>query len=175
MSEKSENVDWEGALGKPGQSCCLTGRVFGEGDEYVSALEATDEGLQRRDYDPDHFEEGRPEVFAFWRHRVAHDDEDKPRPLDINFLADFFRRLQANPGGDQREVAYIVSLLLIRKKILALEGNASDEAGEYMTVRFQKDEDAEPLRVDVPELTEEKMEAIRDDLGRIFNLGPKAS
>jgi hypothetical protein len=182
----ADSSSWESALGKPGRTCCITNREFVEGDHYVSTLEAGEEGLVRRDYDPEHFDEDRSDVFAFWRHRIhADEDDNKPRPLDLNFLADFFRRLQANPAGGPREVAYIVALLLVRKKVLVLEGSEPIELPpvaegeesdahapkENLIVRFAKEEDAQALKVPVPELSEEKMEVIRDDLGRIFNLG----
>ena len=164
----------------------ITGREFAVGDDYVSAPEAGEEGLVRRDYDPEHFDEGRDDVFAFWRYRVqADEDANKPRPLDVNFLADFFRRLQSNPTAGPREVAYIVALLLVRKTVLLLEGSEPIEPApleegaepdplapkENLLVRFAKEEDATTLKVAVPELSEDKMDAIRDDLGRIFNLG----
>ncbi|MCB9831911.1 MAG: hypothetical protein H6807_05500 [Planctomycetes bacterium] len=165
-------LDWEHTLKKPEATCAATGRVFEPGDEYVSFLAYEPElGWQRREVAPEVFEALEDKPFAFWRHRVPMPEAKKQRPLDLNFLTEFFKRLQENrEGPDHREVGYIVTLLLVRKKVLSQVGMASENGEEYLEVRFAKDKDGKVHRVLVPEIDGDKMEMIRDDLGRIFNL-----
>ena len=172
----SKNLDWETALKKPGLTCVVSGRQFEIGDDYVSFLRFDiDEGWQRADVAPECFDQLENSPFAFWRARVPEPEAKKKRPLDVNFLTEFFKRLndpQVEESGvrDHRAVAYIVTLLLVRKKVLIQDGVVMLEGQEFLEVHFKKGEESKSHRVLVPELTAEKMEMIRDDLGRIFNL-----
>ncbi|MEE9393802.1 MAG: hypothetical protein V3W41_14980 [Planctomycetota bacterium] len=165
--------DWDGQVRKVGAVCAETGKELVAGDEFVSLLRFGDEGIERTDLCVEAYEaKEHSDYFAYWRSHVAAPDSGKPRPLDLNFLTEFFRRLQAEGEPvEQREVAYIVTLLLVRRKILTII-RTEDEEGEqeFMILRFTKSEEDEEFRVSVPELSEEKMEAIRDDLSRIFNI-----
>lgn len=165
--------DWEAAIGRTHPRCGACERALGPGDELASILVFDEGALVRRDVCPSHLDE-RPELadgaYARWRSRIPLPDEGKPRPLDVDFLADFFRRLQKDEADDRREVAYIVALLLIRKKILRQVGSEREGDAEVLVLTFVKGEDDAEHRVRVPELSEAKMDAIRGDLGRIFNL-----
>lgn len=168
-------IDWEYALKKPGTVCCVSGKEFVAGDDYVSFLRYdAEEGWGRADISPECFEELDPRPFAYWRARVPQPEAKKARPLDLNFLTEFFVRLQdQKEGSEHQEVGYIVTLLLVRKKVLVQLGLAVEDENEFLEVRFTKEKDGSVYRVPVPEITAEKMEIIRDDLGRIFNLEEK--
>ncbi len=173
----TKSIDWEYALKKPGSHCCISGRAFKPGDDYVSFLRYDpEEGWGRADIAPECFDQLDPRPFAYWRARVAEAEDKKVRPLDLNFLTEFFMRLQDQKDStEHQEVGYIVTLLLVRKKVLAQVGLVTEEDTEWLEVRFAREKNGKVYRVLVPEITAEKMEIIRDDLGRIFNLGDDQS
>lgn len=173
----TKSIDWEYALKKPGTTCCVSGKTFEIGDEYVSFLAYDDEaGWQRADISPDCFESLADKPFAYWRSRIAEPEAKKARPLDLNFLTEFFVRLQDQKSEDEHnEVGYIVTLLLVRKKVLKQLGLIVEDEDEFLEVRFTKEKEGKVYRVPVPEINAEKMDIIRDDLGRIFNLDDLAT
>ncbi len=173
----SKAVDWELALKKPGTTCCVTGVTFEVGDDYVSFIRYDDEeGWGRADISPEAFDALEEKPFAYWRAKVAAPEAKKARPLDLNFLTEFFVRLQDQKDAtEHREVGYIVTLLLVRKKVLKQLGLVVEDEAEFLEVRFTKEKEGPTYRVPVPEINAEKMEIIRDDLGRIFNLDDGAS
>ena len=165
------SADWETTVGRPEDVCSKCEKSFDTGDELVSYL-GFDEGLLvRRVKCPSCFEPDSEDHYAFWRARKAAPDRDRPRPLDVEFLVEFFKRLVGEgPAPERVAVCYIVALLLVRRKLLDHRATDQDGEVEMMVLRFKKDESETDYRVPVPELTPEKMETIRDDLGRIFNL-----
>ena len=167
------NGDWESTFVRAQAACSRCEKAFSLGDDFCSWLQFGEEGLERVDVCVPCTEasEGEAERFAFWRTRIAKKME-RPRRLDVAFLIDFFRRLQDQLDDEKHvQVAYIVALLLLRKKTLVLQASKKDEHGrELMVLRFAKDEDETDYTVPVPELTEERMALISDDLGRIFNI-----
>lgn len=163
--------DWDSTVGRPEDACGSCEKVFETGDLLVSFL-GFDEGLLvRRVKCVECFDPEVDESYAFWRSRKAAPDRDRPRPLDVEFLVEFFKRLVGEgPAPERAAICYIVALLLVRRKLLDQHAVEQDGETEIMVLRFKKDESATDWRVPVPELTPEKMETIRDDLGRIFNL-----
>lgn len=173
----TKSIDWEYALKKPGATCCVSGRKFEIGDEYVSFIAYDAEsGWQRADMDPDCFEALDDKPFAYWRARISEPEAKKARPLDLNFLTEFFVRLQEQKNENEHmEVGYIVTLLLVRKKVLKQLGMIVEDEAEFLEVRFTKEKDGKTYKVPVPEINAKKMDIIRDDLGRIFNLDDGAA
>ena len=160
---------WEASLGRPHFRCSLCDNGFPEGSEYVSVL-LLDEAaaLQRIDACTKCAAVHEARAFAFWRAKVTRSDERRKKQLDINFLVDFFRRLTAPEAPHQGDITYIIALVLLRKKILVQPRGERDP--EKLVVRFSNEPDGPLHRLPIPELTPEKMAAIKDDLTRIFNL-----
>jgi hypothetical protein len=160
---------WEQSLVRPQPRCTQCEAPFGEGAQYVSLLEIGDDGLRRRDVCPSCHEKSGGEGFAFWRGQIARHDGRRRRQLDVNFLVDFFKRLREPEAAPQHEgIAYIVALILVRKKILTL--SRADRDPSALVVRFANEPDSPWQRLPVPEIDAERMAAIKDDLTRIFNL-----
>ncbi|HGY90800.1 MAG TPA: hypothetical protein ENK43_06480 [Planctomycetes bacterium] len=177
MVEKkvAKSSDWESSLGRPEPVCTACGAAFEPGSEFINQMFIVEGRPERRVYCLACHEQVTEEPFAFWRSKVPMPEAGKPRPLDLEFLAELFRRLhgdQVDPSHD--EVRYIVTLLLIRKKVLVQEGNDEEGEGdakcEIMLTRFAKEKEGPIYRTPVPLITAERMDVIRDDLGRIFNL-----
>ena len=166
-------ADWEKIVTRPEDACARCERAFAMGDEYVGVLAPVAEGsFERLDVCPNCLEADET-LFAYWRGKRRSEDEKRgPRRLDMNFLTDFFKRLQDHQDEERYvQVGYIVSLVLLRKKILVHRGQEQDDEGRrVMVFVFKKDEDQTEYRIVEPELTAERIESIRDDLAQVFNL-----
>ena len=158
-------------VGRPGAACDGCEETFAESTDFYSLLFMKSDGLSRKEVCPDCYSKIAHTAFAFWKSTVQPPDSSRPRPLDVNFLIEFFQRLSAKKDDErQLQICYIVALILIRKKTLIQLPSTHDDNGEVLRVRFKQDAEENIHEIPVPELTAEKMEIIRDDLGRIFNL-----
>ena len=163
-----------GQVRKVGAVCAETGKELVAGDEFVSLLRFGDEGIERTDLcDRSLARLGStattsPTGARTWRLLTV---ANRAPSISTSSPSSSARLQAEGEPVEQREVAYIVTLLLVRRKILTII-RTEDEEGEqeFMILRFTKSEEDEEFRVSVPELSEEKMEAIRDDLSRIFNI-----
>lgn len=139
-------------VGKPTRRCCVTGRALESGEVYIATLEDLGDGqpLQRVDYSLDAWKatggrrptlesgERRPGMrVGFWR-AVVHEGNAKAKPiLDDAALTDLFEQtgevvelpqddasaLGASSAAEKRAaLRFVVALLMVRRKLLTLEG-----------------------------------------------------
>ncbi len=115
-------------IGRPTPVCQSTGRELAIGEEAVALLlERVDsEELTRQDYSVEAWESGaRPEapwqIFGLWRFRVP--DGEEKESIDHGSLADLFEQLAEQTDPKRVAFRYVIALMLIRKRLLVLEGS----------------------------------------------------
>ena len=163
--------EWERVVRRPEDRCAVTEEPFVPGEEVVTILARTREGFQRLDIKAAAFHQVDVPIFSFWRWKRPENERSNPRRLNLGFLTEFFKRLDQQGDGEEHNerVRWIVGLLLLRKKILGVVERKAEEGREVITLRFKKSE-REYVITD-PQMDDEAMASITDDLGRIFNLG----
>ena len=117
-------------IAHPTGVCRATGRALAVGEPYIAALvepEGVDD-LEREDYSLEAWNTGaRPaaqrRLFASWRAIMAPPNAPRRILADDDSLLDLFESLA--PETDPRKVAFrfILMLLLVRRRVLALEGS----------------------------------------------------
>ena len=122
-------MEWEVTGSK--EVCTVCGRSFGEREEYWSAIFPADEGFLRRDYCHECWSGGPQEAFGFWRTRCRREPEPPKRFVNDETLLEFFRRLSACDDPQRRKLAFLMSVLLLRKRLLKERGRRRDESGLY--------------------------------------------
>jgi len=152
--------------------CAVTGIPFKEGDAFVAALVERDgqPGLERLDYAAKEWEGGaRPQpplrLFGFWR-GAYHPGEAKRQPLlgDAELL-DLFEELGGATEPKQVTFRYILSLLLIRRRVLRV---VSTKPGTMSVVpRGSGDTAREPITVVDPGLDEQAIADAIEQLGQV--------
>jgi hypothetical protein len=173
-------ADNEWKIAKPAGTCCqCSGALTVVGATYFSALLQSPEGLQRRDYCADCFQKNRPaDVYYFWKttHRDEEDKSKRRQPVvDVDFVLDFFKRLEGEPGAGQPEIPqrlafrYILALMLTRKKILLLDGKKKDASGRDVLVYKEKRGDGVHDVVE-PTLSADEISAVSSELGALLGL-----
>lgn len=104
------------------RKCCQTERVFRPGDCFYSELIETDDGqLQRHDYAADQWQGMSDEAIGWWKQTVPQLESGKIYWAPDEVLISYFQSLIKLP--QQAAAAYVMSLLLVQKKLLTLEDN----------------------------------------------------
>ncbi|NRA96200.1 MAG: hypothetical protein HRU14_08335 [Planctomycetes bacterium] len=159
--------DWDKVVKRVQEICAVCEEALLSGGDVVTALTFGESGFVRRDLHPDCYA-GDGDAIATWRWKREKELRPSARRLDLGFLSEFFKRLDGREDGQSRRVAWIVSLLLLRKKILEEVGRKVADGREVLELRFKKTERV--YEVPDPLLDAEAMASIEEDLSRIFNL-----
>lgn len=161
--------------------CAATGRGLGVGERYIATLVERDgqEEIERADYSLEAWESGaRPapplRLFASWRAVVPDSHAKKQSFLSDDELLELFERLAEATEGRRIAFRYLLSLMLVRRKVLKYEGTRDG----VMTVRVRTpagSPQSEPARVVDPGLDEETITGAMEQLGEIMALDPSGT
>jgi len=161
-------ADWE--IQKTLGRCWETDTEFEPGTEYYATLVDTDEGMQRRDYSLDYWQEHKPGVFCFWKTKMVAEEEKKKRNIfvDDDMLMTFFDRLAEETDPEKVSFRFVLMLVLMRKRILKYKSAAVEDGTEKWLLRVTG-RDREVQVVD-PKLTEDKIEQLTAQVGVILQV-----
>ena len=168
--------DDEWKIAKANKACCICATSFGAGQPYFSALsEATPADLVRQDYCVNCFQDKRSaNVFYFWKTAQPETDAEQPllRPMiDLEYVFDFFKRLEGDPAPQRIAFRYILALMLIRKKLLVLDGQMRNAAGVQVQILREKN-GGQSHQVCELELSEDEIAQSSAELGVLLGLAP---
>jgi hypothetical protein len=159
-------MDWKIARG---QRVCACGRELAENETYYAALYEQGEDFVRRDFCPDCWEKARTEGghFSFWKTLVPPKEQKRRLFADDEVLLDFFTRLEGEQEEQKRRFFYLLALILMRKKLLKFEDIQRDGDQEFLCLRLPRED--RTFRVLNPRLSEEQIEAIKEQLSQILD------
>jgi len=158
-------AEWD--INRPLGECCGTGRSIEAGQEYVGALVETDEGLVRRDFCREYWDQEKPEVFCYWRTRLPDPEEKKPMFIDDDMLMAFFERLAEESEQEKVNFRFVLAMILMRKRRLKYDATKMD--GEQEMWRLRVVGSKEMVEVLNPHLAEEQIEQLSSQLGEILH------
>lgn len=132
-------------IGSAKRQCSASGRGLEVGDHFVAALVDTPEGMQRRDYSIEGWAsaEGRGAIgpgmlVGFWK-GVVQSEDAKPKPiLDDESMLDLFVQIgeqlasAETPAVNQMNLRLVLTLLMIRRRLLVPEGTGEDRKGQVV-------------------------------------------
>lgn len=156
--------EWE--VDKPLGQCYGTGRKIEYGEEYFGALVETDEGLQRRDFCADYWEEEKPDVFCYWKTRLPHPNQKKQIFVDDEMLLAFFERLEKETEQEKLNFRFVLALILMRKRRLKYDATRIEDAKEIWRLRITGEKQF--IEVVNPHLDEEQIEQLSSQIGQIL-------
>lgn len=162
-------MEWD--IEKSRRVCAACETTFEEGCEFFGALYDRDEGYERRDFCLDCWPPDE-EPFSYWRTRIPRKDEPKHPPIDYQRLLEMFLRLEDSESEKRRRFRYILALMLMRKKLLKLEGFG--RRGEVAVMRVKPTGEEDIVEIPEPELTEEEMLHLQDELIVLLETGAHA-
>ncbi len=156
--------EWE--INRPLGQCHGTGRRIEYGDEYFGALVETAEGLERRDYCVDYWQDRKPEVFCYWKARLPDPQQKKQVFVDDDMLIAFFERLEGETEQEKINFRFVLALVLMRKRRLKYDSSGMEDGREIWRLRVTGDKQT----VDVinPRLDEGQIEQLSSQIGQIL-------
>jgi hypothetical protein len=157
-------ADWE--INRPLGQCCGSGKTIEPGEDYYGALVETEQGLQRRDFSGEYWEQEKPPVFCFWRTKLAAPNEKKQLFVSDEMLMAFFERLAPETDAEKVSFRFVLALVLMRKRRLKYDGTRMDGAREIWRLRVAGEK--EPAEVVNPHLDESQIEALTSQIGQIL-------
>ena len=159
--------EWE--IEKPLGQCYGSGRKIEYSEEYFAALVETNQGLQRRDFCAEYWQEQKPEVFCYWKTKLPHPDQKKQIFVDDEMLMAFFERLAEESEQEKVNFRFVLALILMRKRRLKYDSSKIVEGKEIWRLRIVGS-DREFIEVINPNLDEEQIEQLSSQLSQILQV-----
>ena len=156
--------EWE--INKPLGQCHGTGKKIEYGQEYFGALVETNEGLQRRDFCADYWDSQKPDVFCYWKTRLPQPGQKKQIFVDDQMLMAFFERLEKETEQEKINFRFVLTLILMRKRILKYDATTIEGDKEIWSLRIVGDKKI--VEVINPHLDEEQIEQLSSQIGEIL-------
>ena len=156
--------EWE--IDKPLGQCYETGKKIEYGEEYFAALVETEEGLARRDFCADYWQEKKPDVFCYWKTRLPRPDEKRQKFIDDDMLMAFFERLGKENEQEKINFRFVLALILMRKRRLKYDSSRVEDSKEIW--RLKAAGEKEFVEVINPNLDDEQIEQLTSQIGEIL-------
>lgn len=159
-------------IGKKQEACASCRREFVAGEEVVSCVyaqpgsgEAKSRSLSRADFCKACWDAGKaPAHISNWRGKFQ--EKEPSRRFDRKAALDLFRVLTDSEDARDADIAYVLALLLMRKKVFDLARTGTEDGKRVMILKLRGT--GEEFRVVDRELTEESLEKVKSDLDAIF-------
>ena len=157
-------ADWE--IKKTIGQCSGTGREFEIDEEYFAALVEGEEGLERRDFCAEYWNEAKPAVYCFWKTKMPNPEQKKKIFVNDEMLMAFFDRLENETDEDKVNFRFVLTLILMRKRKLKYDACRIEDGKEIWTLKVT----AQDRTADVvnPHLTEDQIEGLSAQMGQIL-------
>ncbi|MBL8827060.1 MAG: hypothetical protein JNM18_08745 [Planctomycetaceae bacterium] len=148
--------------------CAASGRPLVEGEDFFSVLLPDGTQLKRLDYAVEAWPGPPAEAIGWWKSKMPTSDHKQPKLAPSEILLKLFTELENVP--DQRDLRYVLSLLMIRRRILRLEDTIPDEhGGELMMLYCARDESTHHVPIVLPDAA--RAEQIQDQLAKLLFVG----
>ena len=159
-------MEWE--LESSGGSCAACGSEFADREEYYSSLYTLDDGFERRDCCVGCWAGPDAAALSFWRARARREPDPPKRFVNDEVMLEFFDRLTEADDPARRRLAFIMAVLLLRKRLLREKGRRRGDAGVFWLLRCPvNDREYEVLDQG---LTGEETIELMNQIGRVLNL-----
>jgi len=155
-------------INKPIGECFGTGRKIEAGEDYFAALVEVQAGFQRHDFCAEYWESQKPQVFCYWKTRLAEPDKKKQLFVDDKMLMSFFDRLAAETEQARVNFRFVLALILMRRRRLKYDSSHKRQGQEVW--RLRKVGDNEFAEVINPHLDHEQTEQLGSQLGQILQV-----
>lgn len=148
--------------------CAATGRELRAGETFYSTLTAEGAEVVRRDYSAEAWQ-GPPEgVLGWWKSQVAERDNKKLHWAPNDVMLELLESLESQP--DKQDMRYVLSLLLVRRRVVRLESTERDEAEREISVLYcARRETTYRVATVVPD--EARTAEIQEELARLLFAG----
>jgi len=159
-------MDWE--IKKTLGQCWGSGKKFEVGVEYYAALVETPDGFERRDFSVEFWQEQKPEVYCYWKTKMIHPDRKRRLFVDDDMLMTFFERLADETEPEKVNFRFVLTLILMRKRILKYDSSELKDGKEIWTLRATGEKRS--VHVVNPHLSEDQVAELSSQIGEILQI-----
>jgi hypothetical protein len=162
-------VEWY--INRGSKSCSLCEKTFPEEEVYFSALYDEKNTFIRKDFCVVCWDKKcDAAAFSHWKTKVPKKPEVVNRYANIDVFYDLFNKLENEKDLSRVNFRYVLSLYLMRKKILKLMSSHKSDDNEYLVLLDVKEgKETEVLK---PRLTKEEVFSVTDEIGKLVNCSP---
>jgi hypothetical protein len=163
-------VDW--SINRGSHVCSLCEKPFPEEEVYLSALYDENNEFLRRDFCVECWDKRENEnSFSYWRTKISKKPEKMEKYAKVDVFYDLFSKLENEKDLSRINFRYVLSLYLLRKKVLKLITTRKSNDDEYLVLHNVKEgNDTEVLK---PQLSKEEVLAVTDEIGKLVNCTPQ--
>jgi len=129
--------------------CAASGRPLNEGEEFFSVLVVEGADVRRYDYAVEAWQGAPAGALGWWKSRIPSREAKKTQLAPGEVLLQLFTELEG--VVEKQDMRYVLSLLLVRRRILRLEETEHDQAGREVLVLYSpRDETMHRVAVVMP-------------------------
>lgn len=150
------------------RKCCVTDAILQPGDEFFSALISEGAHVVRRDYSAAAWTGPPTGTVGWWKSQVPDVLARKAHWAPNDVILHYFEQLYED--DKQADMRYVLTLLMIRRRIVRLEDTEKDEQDREVFVLYCPRNERE-YRVNVCLPTAERAEEIQNHLAELLLAG----
>ena len=114
--------------------CSETGRELAPGETCYSVLYAEGGEVVRRDYSPEAWQGPPQEAIGWWKAEIPDRKAKRVGWAPNDVMLEFFDELAEQP--EKQDMRYVLSLLLVRRRVMRHEETRRDEQGRELLVLY---------------------------------------
>lgn len=141
--------------------CSVTDRVFEPGETYISALFEADEGYTRKDFAKDKWEGPTDACIGWWQCKIPETNQERVYWAPDDVLIAYFENLLERQ--DHPNVLFVMGIVLVRRKILKMAPNETDEDNRQLMV-LQTADRSKTYHVPIVEPSHQEIDRIQKEL-----------
>ena len=145
--------------------CETSGRDLAPGESFYSVLVAEGAELKRHDYSLEAWQGPPPGTVGWWKSQIPDQSTRRKHWAPNDVMLHFFDELGRQP--DKQDMRYVLSLLLVRRRVMRLEESETDEQGREIIVLYCPRRDA-TYKVHAATPDEARAEAIQEELAKLL-------
>jgi hypothetical protein len=145
--------------------CAASGRELQNGETCYSVLLPQGATVVRQDYSADAWQGPPDGAIGWWKVTVADPNAGRLSWAPGDVMLNYFERLLDDPAS--LDARYVLALLLVRRRILRLEGHEKDDAGRETLALYCSRNDAH-YRVTQSLPSPERAAAIQNQLAELL-------
>lgn len=125
-------IDYE--IQRSTRHCSVTGRELQPGEVFYSTLTSEGAHVARHDYSPEAWQGPTEGVLGWWQAHVPQRDAKKLHWAPNDVMLELLERLESQT--ENQDTRYVLALLLIRRRVVRLEGTERDEQAREVSILY---------------------------------------